>query len=244
MDNTNIPKIIHYCWFGNKKKPNKVVKCINSWKTILKDYQLIEWNENNFDIHQNKYVEKAYSKKKYAFVSDVARLQALKKYGGIYLDTDVEVLKSFDVFLDKKFILGFEEKNFVATSFIASVKNHFLINEFIFLYENESFYNDDDSLNIKTNVVRLTNLLQEKGLLMNDKYQILENEIEIFPKEYFSPYDYINCVYGITEKTYCIHHFYVSWKSGSTQFKKIAKKFIVNIIGKKNMNSIRNKLKY
>ena len=92
-----IPKIIHYCWFGRNEKPLEVKKCINSWKKILPDYQIVEWNEENFDISNNLYAEEAYRDRKYAFVSDVARVYALINLGGIYLDTDVEVYRSFDI---------------------------------------------------------------------------------------------------------------------------------------------------
>src|SRR5690606_10065703 len=100
LNNHNeIPKIIHYCWFGNGRKPQKVEKCMRSWSKRLKDYRFIEWNESNFDISMNDYVKEAYSERKFAFVSDYVRLYALYQYGGIYLDTDVEVLKPFDPLL-------------------------------------------------------------------------------------------------------------------------------------------------
>ena len=108
-ENQKIPKIIHYCWFGGKEKPEQVKKCIGSWKKYLSNYQFMEWNEQNFDVNQFQYTKDAYAAKKYAFVSDVARVKALLEYGGIYFDTDVEVFKSFDDILDAKCLLGFEE---------------------------------------------------------------------------------------------------------------------------------------
>ncbi len=241
MNNSYIPKVVHYCWFGNKKKPRKVEKCIDSWKKHLPEYQLIEWNEQNFDVYQNSYIKEAYNAKKFAFVSDIARINALQKYGGIYMDTDVEVLRKFDDLLINQCVLGFEEKNFVATSFIAISKNHSLLEEFFLLYQNEKFLKSDGNYNMKTNVERLTNLLLDKGLEMNGKHQTLVDDIKIYPKEYFSPYDYINCTYDITDKSYCIHHFYVTWHPWTTHLKKYIKSIIVKIIGRKNMNLIRNK---
>ena len=119
-----IPKIIHYCWFGKKEKPNIVKKCISSWKVILKDYEIIEWNEENFDISSNNFVRQAYENGKFAFVSDYVRVYALYNYGGIYLDTDVEVFKNFDPLLNNESFWGFEEKNFIATSTIGAQKNN------------------------------------------------------------------------------------------------------------------------
>lgn len=113
-----IPKIVHYCWFGGKEKPEDVKKCIESWKQFLPEYQLMEWNEDNFDIERLQYTREAYTAGKYAFVSDVARVEALYQYGGVYMDTDVEVLKSFNPLLEAQCILGMEEKEYVATSFI------------------------------------------------------------------------------------------------------------------------------
>jgi hypothetical protein len=239
MDNVCIPKIVHYCWFGNKEKPQKVKKCIESWRKHLIGYQFIEWNESNFDVYQNKYIEQAYNAKKFAFVSDVARLQALNQYGGIYLDTDVEVFKSFGDLLNHKCLLGFEEGNYVATSFMACVQSHPLIEEFISEYMNASFLESDGSLNLKTNVGRLTAILLKGGLDRNDEYQILANDIAVYPKEYFSPYDYINCVKDITKNSYCIHHFYVSWMPWQTRAKKILKFLFVKMFGRNNMKMIR-----
>ena len=112
---SKIPKIIHYCWFGRGEKPEIVKRCINSWKENLKDYEIIEWNENNFDININNYVKEAYENKKYAFVSDYVRVYALYNMGGIYFDTDVEVFKSLDEFLQEDSFWGFEEKDYIAT---------------------------------------------------------------------------------------------------------------------------------
>ena len=239
MDGQNIPKIIHYCWFGGKEKPSKVQKCIDSWHKYLNDYEFIEWNESNFNINCNKYVKQAYENKKFAYVSDYARINALYQYGGIYMDTDVMVYKSFDDLLDNKCILGFEEENYIATSFMASIPKHDLIKEFIDRYEGIEFYNEDNSLDLTTNVQRLTDILENKGLIRNDKYQQIE-DISIYPQEYFSPYDYGNCIRKNTENTYCEHLFLVSWLPWTTKVKKAAKKIIIPVIGKDNMNKLRS----
>ena len=220
-----IPKIIHYCWFGGNPLPKSAIKCINSWRKFCPDYEIIEWNEKNFDVSVNKYVKEAYDAKKYAFVSDYARLYALYTHGGIYLDTDVEVLKSFDDLLENNGVFGFEEKNFVATSFMAVSPKNDLIKEFLDTYSNRIFKNTDGKIDTTTNVDVLTKMLCSKGLIQNNVEQEFEGNI-IFPKEYFSPYDYIKSINNSTKNTYCIHWYDVSWLPLSKRIiKTVAKPF-------------------
>lgn len=242
MVEQKIPKIIHFCWFGGKEKPSKVQKCIESWHKYLSDYEFMEWNESNFNTNSNKYVKQAYEEKKFAYVSDYVRINALYEYGGIYMDTDVMVYKSFNDLLNNQCILGFEEENYVATSFIACMPKHELIKEFIDKYENASFYNSDKSLDLTTNVERLTEILEKKGLVRNNKLQRVE-DIIIYPQEYFSPYDYGNFIRKNTKNTYCEHLFLVSWLPWTTKIKKVIKKIIIFVFGIRNMDKIR-KLKY
>ncbi len=234
-----IPKIIHYCWFGKKEKPENIKKCIASWKERCPDYSFIEWNEDNFDIAAFDYCIEAYGEKKYAFVSDVARAKALYEMGGIYLDTDVTVLQSFDVILNNSVVLGFEEGNYVATSFMASAPHQRLFRDFVRHYENMHFVNDDGSYNAGTNVVQLTKMLVERGLIRNNKYQLISENIAVYPKEFFSPYDYINCVYEMTDSSICVHHFFVSWMNWTSRAKKRAKTILVKIVGKKMLIRLR-----
>ncbi len=233
-----IPKIIHYVWLGDNEPPKVVKKCIKSWKEKCPDYEIKKWNESNFDINSNRYTKEAYKAKKYAFVSDYIRLYALYTYGGIYMDTDVEVYKNFDDILDNHCIFGFEEKDYIATSFMAAEKKNEFIKEFMNGYENESFKNNDGTLNQSTNVERLTSLLVSKGLKRNGKIQSI-NQIKIYPKEYFSPYDYINCVNEKTNNSYCIHKFYVSWMPWYQRVKKNIKSILVRVVGKKNLIKLR-----
>ncbi len=220
-----IPKIIHYCWFGGNPLPKSAIKCINSWRKYCPDYEIVEWNENNIDLSSNQYVKEAYKKKKYAFVSDYARLYALYTYGGIYLDTDVEVLKSFDDLLDNYGVFGFEEKNFVATSFIAACPKNTIIKEFLDTYSSRIFKKDDGTIDTTTNVDVLTKMLHSKGLSLNNEKQEIDGNI-IFPKEYFSPYDYIKSINSSTVNSYCIHWYDVSWLSPSQRLiKTVAKPF-------------------
>lgn len=240
MENT-IPKIIHYCWFGCKEKPKNVIKYINDWKIKLPDYEIVEWNESNFDVNCCKYSKEAYEARKYAFVSDVARLYALYNYGGIYLDTDVEVLKSFDdIVSDKKTVFGFEIGNRIATSFLASMPHSEIIYEFLNSYQNMSFILEDNTYNLTPNVEYLTNLLNKRGLQENGEFQSLENDIYVYPKEYFSPYDYINCIDESNSNTYCIHHYAVSWLNYGALIKRYLKMIYVKIFGKRNLILLRN----
>lgn len=235
-----IPKKIHYCWFGGKEKPGIVKKCIESWTKQLPDYEIIEWNENNFNINKNSYVKEAYRSGKYAFVSDYVRVYALYHYGGIYLDTDVEVYKPFDDLLHHTSFWGFEQENFIATSTIGAEKGNALIKEFLNSYHEKRFIKNDGTFNELTNVAIITRLLEEKGLKTNGQYQEI-NEMGIFyPQTYFSPYDYINCQTFITEKTYTIHHFYKSWMPIGKRLKGKVKLVLSKLIGGHNIARLRN----
>ena len=129
-----IPKKIHYCWFGGKSKPQKVLDCIASWRQFLPDYQIVEWNEENFDIYQNRYAREAYEAQKYAFVSDFARLKILYDEGGIYLDTDIEVVQNFENFLHHGAFMGFEYWKFLATCVIGAEPQHPMIWDFLRIF--------------------------------------------------------------------------------------------------------------
>ncbi|PGL70328.1 glycosyltransferase [Bacillus sp. AFS055030] len=239
MSKTKIPKIIHYCWFGGKEKPDIVIKCIKSWKTILPDYEIIEWNERNFNINCNKYVSQAYESKKFAFVSDYVRVHVLYEIGGIYLDTDVEVFKSFNDLLHHDSFWGFEQENFIATSTIGSVKDNPLIKLFLDSYMDKSFISEDGSQNQLTNVAIVTDLLKNNGLKTNGEYQELDGMGAFYPQTYFSPYDYINCRKFITENTYAMHHFYKSWLPSKQRLKGNIKLFASKVIGGENIARIR-----
>lgn len=226
-----IPKIIHYCWFGRKEKPKKIQKCIKTWREKCPDYQIIEWNEDNFEVDKLQYTKDAYKANKFAFVSDVARINALYNMGGIYLDTDVIVYKNFDEVLHHKCVLGFEQDNYVATSFMACEKNCKLMNDFYNIYTDIDFYDKSGNIIEGTNVSKLTSILLEKGLKRDNTYQILEDNIAIYPQEYFSPYDYGYCVRNNTENTICEHLFFVSWLSKSVLLKRLIKKVLVKFFG-------------
>ena len=235
-------KIIHYCWFGEGVKPKLTQKCIVTWKKFLPDYKIIEWNEKNFDVGCCRFVKEAYEARNFAFVSDYARAKALYENGGIYFDTDVEVLKSFDRFLSDEFFVGFEEKAFVGTCVMGAQKGAPILKEYMAHYENAAYLNEDGTKYSDTNVLLLTRLLEEKGLERNDKEQTVDGYIKIYPRTFFSPYDYINGINYITDDSYSIHHFTLSWLPKSTRIKTGIKRKIIKIIGGENIKKIREKL--
>lgn len=235
-----IPKKIHYCWFGKKEKPDIVKKCIKSWKEKLKEYEIIEWNEDNFDITSNEFVRQAYNCGKFAFVSDYVRVYALYNYGGIYLDTDVEVYKEFsqDILSNESF-WGFEEKNFIATSTIGAKKGNEFIKKFLDVYDNKKFINDDGTIDTLTNVAIVSEMIKKIGVKLDGTFQNIDGIATIYPQEYFSPYDYINCYSKKTDNTVAIHHYYKSWLPMSVRIKTSIKKLISIIIGGENIAKIR-----
>ena len=151
-----INKQIHYVWMGRGEKSDLIEMCISSWKKYLPDYDVIEWNEDNFDISSNRYVWEAYKHKKWAFVSDYVRLYALYEHGGIYLDTDMEVLKPIDIFLSHGAFSGFESARYIFTGIMGAVKNHPWIKELLHYYEDRSFVSENGGLDLEPNVVNIT----------------------------------------------------------------------------------------
>jgi mannosyltransferase OCH1-like enzyme len=229
-----IPKKIHYCWFGGTKLPPLAIKCIDSWKKHLPDYEIIEWNETNFDISQCKYMQQAYDNKKWGFVPDYARFKIVYENGGIYLDTDVEILKNLDSFLTEEGILGFESTTLVnGGNIIAGEAGNPILREMYEIYESESFVNNDGTLNLVASPKYNTEVLVRNGLIANNTLQRLRN-ITVYPTEYFCPKDFETGIINITDNTYSIHHFDGSWISDSHKkylqskyklYKKYPKKF-------------------
>ena len=236
-----IPKIIHYCWFGRGKKTKLMRKCMETWKKYFPEYDIVEWNEENFDINSNEYVREAYNNKKYAFVSDYARLYALYNFGGIYFDTDIEVIKNFDNIIKNMDIYAFEKEDVIMTGVMIARKESKIIKQFLKLYDNLKFLNDDGSLNLLPNTYRLTEILKENGLVCNNKKQILKNSLaEIYPIEYFCAYDMDNSYFMPTKNTYTIHHYDGSWTSKKEKVLKIIKRTLSKVIGLDMYDKIRN----
>lgn len=197
-----IPKIIHYAWFGKNPKSDLVLKCIDSWKRNLPDFEIKEWNENNFNTNSNQYAKNAYENKKWAFVSDYARLNALYKEGGIYLDTDMYIARDFD-FLDNDLVLGKEDNEYISAGMIASSKENIYIKDLLCIYDN---------LQERETIPRLmTRVFNEN----KNKYISENMNIKIFEPIYFYPFsdDTINKFnYNNTPKeSYGVHLWDYSW---------------------------------
>lgn len=207
-----IPKIIHYCWFGGKPKPDKVQSYIDSWRRFCPDYEIREWNESNFDVNENAYSREAYEAKKWAFVSDYVRVKVLHRYGGIYLDTDIELIQSLDSLLNDKIIMGFENDKMVSTATIGSEAQNEFLNEILQAYSSRHFVNPDGSLDMMTNVQLITGILtRNHGLVANGKEQLLYPGIHVLPMESFTAKDYWTGWILADETTFAIHHYASTW---------------------------------
>ena len=220
-----IPKKIHYCWFGRGKMPELALKCIASWKKYLSDYEIKEWNEDNFDLDAYPYAREAYDNRKFAFVADVVRLYALYHEGGIYMDTDVEVLKPLDAFLLHDAVSGFESETQIQTGLMACREGHPLFKELLDDYNGLHFVLPDGSLDYTTNVIRITDTCLKYGLKQNNQLQTV-NGFTLYPKDYFCPKSYSDGNIYLTENTVTIHHFAGSWISKSDILKVKVYKFI------------------
>lgn len=236
-------KIIHYCWFGGKEMPQLAQKCLKSWKKFCPDYQIMCWNEKTFDINSNKFVKEAYESKKFAFVTDYVRLHALYNYGGIYMDTDVEVIKPIDKFLENKSFSGFESERYAVTGIMGSEKGSLFIKELMDYYTNESFVKEDGSLNMIPNTQIITNILDNKGLVKNNQYQVINDEYTLYPIDYFCPIDFDTKKKNITENTYTIHWFAGSWIPLENKIKAKVYNFTKVILGDKNAQKISKSIK-
>ncbi len=214
-----IPKIIHYFWFGKKPKGKKETKCIESWKKYCPDYEIKEWNESNVDLNIMPFVKEAYEAKKYAFVSDVLRLGVLYNEGGIYFDTDVELVRNFDDLLDNAGFIGFENNSFVNTGQgVGAEKGNPIIKEMFDYYKGVNFLNKDGSLNPLGCPIVNTKILTDRGLVLNGEKQNI-NGFVVFPADYFNPYnDSLGKLYK-TENTYSIHWYSKSWMSKKSIFR-------------------------
>lgn len=239
-----IPKKIHYFWFGNKQKPDQILEYIKSWKKNFPDYDITEWNEDNFDVNCCKYTQEAYAAGKYAFVSDYARLYVLYNYGGIYFDTDIEVCRSFDMLLSNhKMVLGFEDKHYVLTAFMASEPGMKCIYELIQKYNSKSFVKDNGKYDTLPNPVIVTDILEKNGLVANGKRQMFQPECEIFPYDFFSAFNIAKQKLIVTENTVCIHHCMGSWQTRREKIKPFVKSVIVNFIGEEKFDNIKKMVK-
>lgn len=202
-----IPKIIHFCWLSGDPFPNLINKCIESWKEQLSDYEFILWDTNRIDIDSNLWLKQAFENKKYAFAADYIRFYALYHFGGIYLDADVEVLRSFNDLLSRREFIGEEASGDIEAAVIGAEKNLSWIKECLEYYDNRPFIKSNGDFDMKPVPLMLKKVLNNR------------HDIEILPYYYFSPKNYNIQKIEITSETYCIHHFDGKWVTKGIKYK-------------------------
>lgn len=235
-----IPRIIHYCWFGGNSLPKSAKKCIASWRKFLPDYEIKEWNESNYDVHKIPYIHEAYEAKKYAFVSDYARFDILYHFGGIYFDTDVQVIKPMDDIIAKGPFMGREAGAYLRNICEAFVGNVLavapglglgvnpglglgvnpglgLYKELLDAYNDFNFLNVDGTLNTKTIVSYTSEILVKHGLNSDNENPQFVAGVWIYPADVFCPMDHTRGnIVTITERTRSIHRYDASWSDHHT----------------------------
>ncbi|MDR1928041.1 MAG: glycosyl transferase [Oscillospiraceae bacterium] len=224
-----IPKILHYCWFGGKKKPRLVRRCIASWRKYAPDFDIVEWNEKNFNLDTMPFTREAYEGKNFAFVSDVARAAALLQYGGVYLDTDMELRKPLEPFLGDRFFAGFEPGAFVAAGIIGAEPGDAFFQAYLAHYETLRFFLPDGRRYADSNVPLFTRLLEERGLRRENVPQNL-NGRRIYPDEVFYPYDYRLQRTRLTPNSAAVHHYSASWMPRRVRTLRLLKKMLKSLL--------------
>lgn len=231
-----ISKIIHYCWFGGNPLPEIALKCIESWKKFFPDYEIKEWNENNFDLNCCDYVKEAYQAKKWAFVSDYARFWILYNYGGLYFDTDVEVIKDMSEIITQGAFMGCEITNKYTSGFGLGVNPGLglgvnpginLYDEILEDYKKSHFLSDDGTYNYETVVDRTTKIMEKHGFKEISEIQEVA-EVKVYPPEYFCPMDYTTGKLNITNNSYSIHWYDASWLDEKMKLRRSRNEKICN----------------
>lgn len=206
-----IPRKIHYCWFSENPIPDSLQKCIDSWKKKCPNYEIICWNENNYDVNQRRYTAEAYANQKYGFVADVARFDILYEHGGVYLDTDVELLKSLDEMLYQEAFIGTEKwGNINSGGGCGAVPQHPMIKALLQRRENLSFVREDGKLNLDTNGIYETGVFLDHGFEVKNETQVI-NHMTVYPPKVFHPLDYITCEQSCVPETVSVHYFSGTW---------------------------------
>ncbi|MBQ9880339.1 MAG: glycosyl transferase [Clostridia bacterium] len=216
-----IPKIIHYCWVGGAPLPESAKKCIKSWRKYCPDYEIIEWNESNYDFTSVDYMKEAYEAKKWGFVPDYARLDIVYTHGGIYLDTDVEIVKSFDPLLSLSAFAGFQEGGEVALGLgFGAEAGSPVIKKLMDSYAGRHFISAGGEPDLTPSPrLNTATLVKEYGLRLDGTFQELDG-ITVFPADYFCPKSFEDGIVRKTKNTYSIHHFDASWYTEKQNIEK------------------------
>ena len=239
-----IPKIIHYCWLSGDEFPPLIQKCLDTWKEKLPDYEFILWDTNKFKLDDNIWVKQAFETKKYAFAADYIRLFAVYNYGGIYLDTDIEVIKSFNDLLERPYFTGAEGLGIIEAGVFGSEKNSAWVKQCLDYYDGKSFINEDDTFNTLT----LPRIMMAQISKVRTIEEIFPDNLDpdvqanddctlyMFPKDFFCAKNHGTGVIEKTENTYSIHHFAMSWISNKRTFLPNAKRKLMGFFGVRLIN--------
>lgn len=221
MKELPIPKTIHYIWFGHGEKSELINKCMHSAYEILSDWEIVEWTEDNYNISSCNYCAEAYQKKKYAFASDYARFDILYRFGGVYLDTDVELIRRIpDSFLEDEGFAGIESNNKIAPGLVFACRpGNPIVKEILEMYQSDHFILSDGTINSKTVVARVTEIFLKHGFQLNGKEQIIDG-FHIYPVERFCAYDFVTRQFTITDTTISIHHYTATWTDDKSKAKR------------------------
>lgn len=237
-----IPKKIHYCWFGNNSKPDSVIAMIKQWQQILPDYEIIEWNETNYPLIKLTdvpYVQEAFKKQRWAFVTDYVRLAVLDEQGGIYLDTDVELLQSLDSFRNETSFIGAESDNTLCTAVIGATPGTPWIKSCLTLYKRRHFIDNQGNEDTMPNSKYLMNYFRDNYGYKTSNSIERKADVTIYPKFFFSPINYATNRTNISEQTVAIHHYSGTWKSKASVKKDKIMAYVTRVLGEKLVERIK-----
>lgn len=234
-----IPKILHLCWLSGNPYPTKIAKCIASWKKYLPDYEIMIWDTKRFNLEDSLWVKQAFENKKYAFAADYIRFYALYHHGGIYLDSDVEVLKSFDDLLHLPYFMGAEKAGTIEAAILGAEKGERWVKDCLDYYTNRPFIKQDGSMDIRKLPEIMVEEIQKKmpmHYLSDTNLKEIEKldfkkEVIVMPDEYFSPKVFDSREVLITPNTYTIHHYQNSWFSPKAKLYYRTRTLLIRIFG-------------